>query len=121
MLQETTHELLSLQGFLTPPASVIPVAEGDFAVSECYNAFVGDGDAEDVERQVFERGFSFAHGFDVDETIGAPDFLWHLVEEFGILFECIAELAPHEAGHQQCNPSTALRADSSGLYVRSRD
>lgn len=90
MLQETADEFLCLQCFLVPFPLVILVFEGDFAVFEVDDAFVADGNSKDVARQVFQGFVALSDRLDVDDPVGAPDFLRHLLEHLGMLLERIA-------------------------------
>lgn len=83
MLKKTAEELLDLEGTEFPVgAPALLVTEGDPAGVERHDAVVGDGGAEDVRGEVFQRGLATADGLDVDHPCFSPDMCRHLFEEF---------------------------------------
>jgi hypothetical protein len=67
MLQEAADELFGFNCWCMPVAFVVLPAEGNLTLFEADDALVGDGDAEDVWRQVLQGTFAFADRLDVDD------------------------------------------------------
>jgi hypothetical protein len=74
MLEKAAHELLAGEG--TGSVAVggpIAVAKGDAGVADTEDASVGDGDAEGVAGEIFERLGALAPGRDMDDPGPAPN------------------------------------------------
>ena len=73
MLEKAAHELLAGErGGSVAVGGAVLVAEGDAGLVEADDASVGDGDAEGIAGEVFERRLSLAPGRDMDDPWSAP-------------------------------------------------
>jgi hypothetical protein len=84
MLQEAVQEGHRVQRHGRPGLLSRLVAEGHLAVFQAHETPVGQGDACDVRRQVFQGGFAVAHRLAVDDPIFRPGLRRNLREHRGI-------------------------------------
>ena len=99
MLKEATNEFVALDAAGVPAGRFAPlVLYSDGVIVETDDAGVGDGNAEDVSRKIFEHGLlALAPRGDVDDPALAPDGLRD--DKVGtFLFEQSLELIAHQLG-----------------------
>lgn len=98
MLEEATEELQDLQrSGAVEVGAVLPILKRDGTVFDLHDAAIGDGDLEDVRRQVFERGVAFTDGLGVHIPVHGPDFGVDSIEESGS-FHSVTELGSVDGG-----------------------
>jgi hypothetical protein len=98
VLQETADELLGWEGAGFPGASgAVTVAEGDLTVLKVEDPPIGEGDAKDIGRQIFEGGFTDSDRLAVNDPLLSPDLGRNLPGQPRLL-QSSAELGSKEAG-----------------------
>ena len=96
MLQEAADEFHDIESENSRSFTVgLAVANEHGAVMEGNDARVGDGDFEDVGREIFETSLAGGDGLGVDVPIDVPDIGRGLIEQLG-LFHQIAELGSED-------------------------
>ena len=101
VLEKAADELMSLERLraIAIGRSVL-VAEGDGLIIDGEDAPVGDGDAEDIAGEIFERGlFTLAPRGDVDHPGDLPD----MVRQIGLWAEpdeSVAEASASQGGER---------------------
>lgn len=98
MLEEAAEELQDLQrGGAVEVGAVLPILKRDATLFDLEDAAIGDGDLEDIGREVFQRGVAFTDGLGVDIPVEGPDFGVDSIEEAGF-FHSVTELSPVDGG-----------------------
>ena len=84
MLEEAPDELHDVEGHNAEPVAVrFSVVEEHGAIFHFDDAIIGDGDPEDIGRQVFYGGLTSAHCLTVDVPIHRPRVLGDEIEQIG--------------------------------------
>ena len=98
MLQEALHERFGKQRTGSHSFGLaILIAEGDVTILQLEDAFVVQGDAEDIGRQVLECALTLADRATVDQPILTPSFISDLCEQ-SLLVQADPHFAPEEPG-----------------------
>lgn len=97
MLEETAHEFHDIQCRGADPLAVrFFVVEEDLAFVDLDDAAVGDGDAEEIGGEVFERCLGAADCLAVDDPVRFPGIVRYLREQSGFI-DSVAKLRAVDA------------------------
>jgi len=98
VLEETSDELQDVEGGdAVEVGSVLPILEGDGTVFDLDDAAIGNGDLEDIGREVLEGSVAFPDGLGVDIPVEGPDLRVDSIEESSS-FHGVTELGSVDGG-----------------------